>query len=380
MMTRAAVLMDMGLPRPYAQSRPLRIMEMQLAAPGPGELLVSVGAAGLCHSDLSVIDGSRPRPMPMVLGHEAAGVVHAVGAGVTQFAPGDHVVFAFVPSCGTCLPCAEGRPALCEPGAAANTAGALLGGARRCGPLDKTSVNHHLGVSGFAEHVVVSARSAVRVPADLPAEIAALFGCAVMTGVGAVVNTARVPAGASVAVFGLGGVGLASVLGAVACGAFPIVVVDLVAEKLELALSLGATHAVQAGPDAVAAVRDAARGGADFVFESVGHEAVLAQAYAATKRGGTTIATGLPHPSKMFSIPAVSLVAEERTVKGSYMGSAVPRRDLPRFIAMYQAGILPVDRLLTHRLTLDEVNEGFDRLADGLAVRQVIVNSAAAPE
>jgi len=378
MMTRAAVLMEMGLPRPYAQSRPLQVMEVPLAPPGPGELLVSVGAAGLCHSDLSVIDGSRPRPMPMVLGHEAAGVVHAVGAGVTAFAPGDHVVFAFVPSCGTCLPCAEGRPALCEPGAAANTAGVLLGGGRRWGPLAATAVNHHLGVSGFAAHVVVSARSAVRVPSDLPVDIAALFGCAVMTGVGAVVNTARVPPGASVAVFGLGGVGLASVLGAVACGANPIVAVDLVAEKLELALELGATHAVQAGPDTVTAVREATRGGAEFVFESVGHEAVLAQAYASTRRGGMTIATGLPHPSKMFSIPAVSLVAEERTVKGSYMGSAVPRRDLPRFIAMYQAGILPVDRLLTHRLTLDEVNEGFDRLADGLAVRQVIVNRVVA--
>jgi alcohol dehydrogenase len=381
MMTRAAILMEMGLPRAYAQSRPLQIMEMQLAPPGPGELLVSVGAAGLCHSDLSVIDGSRPRPMPMALGHEAAGVVHAVGTGVTAFAPGDHVVFAFVPSCGTCLPCAEGRPALCEPGAAANTAGVLLGGGRRWGQIagkatGRTPVHHHLGVSGFAEHVVVSARSAVRVPADLPVEIAALFGCAVMTGVGAVVNTARVPPGASVAVFGLGGVGLSTVLGAAASGAFPIVAVDMVPEKLDLALSLGATHAVAGGADAVAGVRAATRTGADFVFESVGHEAVLAQAYAATKRGGTTIATGLPHPSKQFSIPAVSLVAEERTVKGSYMGSAVPRRDLPRFIAMYQAGLLPVDRLLTHRLSLDEVNEGFDRLADGVGVRQVIVNRA----
>jgi alcohol dehydrogenase len=382
MMTRGAVLSEMGLPRPYATSRPLRVQELQLSQPGPGELLVSVGAAGLCHSDLSVIDGSRPRPMPMVLGHEAAGVVHAVGPGVTAFSPGDHVVFAFVPSCGTCMPCAEGRPALCEPGAAANTAGLLLGGARRWLFADSGEsrgvVNHHLGVSAFAEHVVTSARSAVRIPADVPMEVAALFGCAVMTGVGAVVNTARVPPGASVAVFGLGGVGLATVLGAVASGANPIVVVDLMQDKLDLALSLGATHAVMAGPEAVGGIRAVVRGGADFVFESVGNEKVLAQAYAATHRGGTTIATGLPHPSKFFSVPAVSLVAEERTVKGSYMGSAVPRRDLPRFVAMYQAGILPVDRLLTHRLTLDEVNEGFDRLADGQAVRQVIVNRAEA--
>jgi alcohol dehydrogenase len=188
-----------------------------------------------------------------------------------------------------------------------------------------------------------------------------------------VVNTARVPPGASVAVFGLGGVGLACLLGAVASGANPVVVVDPVAAKRALALALGATHAVEAGEGAVAEIRAATGGGAAFVFESVGHEAVLAQAYAATRRGGTTVATGLPHPSRLFAVPAVSLVAEERTVRGSYMGSAVPLRDLPRFVALYQAGRLPVDRLLTHRLALDEINEGFDRLADGEAVRQVIV-------
>ena len=187
------------------------------------------------------------------------------------------------------------------------------------------------------------------------------------------VNTAGVLPGASVAVFGLGGVGLACVLGAVASGANPVVVVDPLEEKRALALALGATHAIAAGEDAAAGVRDATRGGAAFVFESVGHEAVLAQAYAATRRGGMTVATGLPHPSRIFSVPAVSLVAEERCVRGSYMGSAVPRRDLPRFVAMYQAGRLPVDRLLTHRLGLGEINEGFDRLADGHAVRQVVV-------
>ncbi len=373
MMTRAAVLTEMGLPRPYAQSRPLKVADMALDPPGPGEILVRVGAAGLCHSDLSVIDGSRPRPMPMVLGHEAAGVVEACGPGPSAFAPGDHVVFAFVPNCGTCLPCAEGRPALCEPGAAANTAGVLLGGHRRWCDSPAGVVNHHLGVSGFSERIVVSGRSAVKIDASLPLDIAALFGCAVMTGVGAVVNTARVPPGATVAVFGLGGVGLACVLGALASGANPVVVVDPVAAKRELALSLGATHAVEGGERAVAEVRAATGGGAGFVFESVGHEAVLAQAYAATRRGGTTIATGLPHPSRQFAVPAVSLVAEERTVKGSYMGSAVPLRDLPRFVAMYQAGKLPVDRLLTHRLALDEINAGFDRLADGVGVRQVVV-------
>ena len=372
MKTRAAVLTQMGLPRPYARSRPLSVQEIELFPPGFGEILVRVVAAGLCHSDLSVIDGTRPRPMPMVLGHEAAGVVEQAGP-ETGLSAGDHVVFSFVPSCGACLPCAEGRPALCEPGAAANAAGALLGGARHWGMQNGAPTHHHLGVSGFAQHIVTSARSAVRIDPSLPMDIAALFGCAVMTGVGAVVNTARVPPGASVAVFGLGGVGLACVLGAVASGAYPIVAVDPLAEKRALAVSLGATHAVEAGEGAVADVRAATDGGAVYVFESVGSEAVLAQAYAATRRGGTTVATGLPHPEKTFSVPAVSLVAEERTVRGSYMGSAVPRRDLPRFVAMYRAGRLPVERLLTDRLTLNEINEGFDRLADGQAVRQVVV-------
>ncbi len=372
MRTRAAVLTRMGLPRPYAQSRPLDVQTMELAPPGPGELLVRVAAAGLCHSDLSVIDGTRPRPMPMVLGHEAAGVVEWADPG-SGFAQGDHVVFAFVPSCGACLPCAEGRPALCEPGAASNTAGVLLGGARRWCDSPAGPVNHHLGISGFAERIVVSARSAVRIDPLLPLDVAALFGCAVMTGVGAVVNTARVSPGESVAVFGLGGVGLACVLGAVASGAHPIAVVDPASDKRALALELGATHAVEAGEGAVAGVRDATAGGAAFVFESVGSEVVLAQAYAATRRGGTTVATGLPHPTKLFSVPAVSLVAEERTVRGSYMGSAVPRRDLPRFVALHRAGRLPVERLLTRRLSLDQVNEGFDLLADGIAIRQVVV-------
>ncbi len=376
MRTQGAVLREMGLPAPYAQSQPLRIETLELAAPGTDELRVRVLAAGLCHSDLSVIDGSRPRVMPMVLGHEAVGEVLEVGPGTKGFRIGDRVVFSFVPGCGHCDPCASGRAALCEPGAAANSAGTLLNGTRRWSVVDNAALelHHHLGVSAFAEMTVVSARSAVRIDADLPAEIAALFGCAVLTGVGAVVNTARVAAGESLAVFGLGGVGLAALLGARAAGANPIVAVDVLASKLELARELGATHCINARDgDTVAAVRAATSGGAQFAFETVGNEQVLAQAYAATRRGGTTVTAGLPHPQKMFAVPAVSLVAEERTVKGSYMGSAVPQRDIPRYIALYRAGRLPVDRLLTHRLRFDEINAGFDRLARGEAVRQVVI-------
>jgi len=370
----------MGRPAPYASSRPLEIAELELAPPGPGEMLVRVRAAGLCHSDLSVIDGSRPRVMPMVLGHEAAGEVVELGppsAGsavyTEDFAPGDHVVLSFVPTCGECAECRGGRAALCEPGAVSNAAGTLLSGARRWGELRGEALHHHLGVSAFAEHIVVSARSAVVMPDRVPFEIAALFGCAVLTGVGAVINSAGVKAGQSVAVFGLGGVGLAALLGARLAGASPLVAVDRVPAKLELARELGATDTVLAGEDTVEQVKAATGGGPDHALETVGSETVLDDAYAATRRGGTTVTVGLPHPERMLSIPAVSLVTEERTLKGSYLGSCNPPVDVPRFVDLYLEGRLPVERLLTHRLALDEINEGFDRLASGECVRQAVV-------
>jgi len=368
-----AVLREMGRPGPYASSRPLELAELRLDPPGPGELRVRVRAAGLCHSDLSVVDGSRPRVMPMVLGHEAAGEVIEVGPEAGAFAPGDHVVLAFVPACGRCGPCRIGRPALCEPGAAANAAGSLLSGARRWHEEGSgEELHHHLGISAFAEEIVVSTRSAVRVDPELSFEVAALFGCAVLTGVGAVINTAGVKLGESVAVFGLGGVGLAAVLGAVSAGANPVVAIDRVPEKLELARELGATSTLLAGPSIVAEVREATDGGAHHAIETVGHEAVLAETYAATRRGGSTVTVGLPHPERMLSIPAVSLVAEERTLRGSYLGSCVPERDIPRLVGLHRAGRLPVERLITHRLSLDELNEGMDRLARGEAVRQIV--------
>ncbi|WP_417388482.1 zinc-dependent alcohol dehydrogenase family protein [Gimesia sp.] len=372
MLTRAAVLYEMEKPTPYAESKPLVIEQVSLADPGPGEVLVEMAGAGLCHSDLSTIDGSRPRVMPMVMGHEASGIVREVGPGVHDLQPDDHVVFSFVPLCGHCIPCATGRPALCEPGARANTAGTLLSGRRPFRNASDLEINHHLGVSAFSGHTVVAQESLIKIDSQLPLSTAALFGCAVMTGVGAVVNTAKIEPGSSVAVFGLGGVGLSTVMGARAAGAETIFAVDLLPAKLERAIQVGATHTINASEeDPVELIKDL-QNGVDYTFESVGNERVLQQAYAATKRGGTTITIGLPHPARMFSVPAVSLVAEERTIKGSYMGSAVPRRDLPRFIAMYQAGLLPVDKLLTSTIQLDEINTAFDALANGTAVRQVI--------
>lgn len=372
MKTVAAVLYEMGIPRPYAERQPLRLQEVELEPPGPGEVLVEVTAAGLCHSDLSVIDGSRPRVMPMVLGHEAAGVVREVGPGVTELSPGDSVVFSFVPMCGRCRFCAVGRPALCERGNAANARGCLLDGS--CHFRDGARVlHHHLGVSAFSGWTVVAQESLVRVDADVPPEVAALFGCAVITGVGAVLNTARVEPGSSVAVFGLGGVGLSALLGARAAGAYPVVAVDVRQEKLALARALGATHTVHAGEDdPVARVRELTEGGAAYVFECAGSERVLEQAYLATGRGETTVTVSLPDPSRTLRLPAVTLVTEERTVRGSYMGSSVPRRDIPRFVGMYKAGLLPVDRLLSRVIRLEEINQAFDALADGTVVRQVV--------
>ncbi|MCL6633080.1 MAG: zinc-dependent alcohol dehydrogenase family protein [Alicyclobacillus herbarius] len=372
MKTKAAVLYEMGLPAPYTESKPLKIETLDLDPPGPGEVLVRIRAAGLCHSDLSVINGSRPRPTPMALGHEAAGEVVEVGPGVTDLRPGDHVVCAFVPSCGHCLPCQEGRPALCEPGAAANTEGTLLSGARRL-HLDGQPVHHHLGVSGFSEYAVIARNSLIPVDPEVPFHQVALFGCAVITGVGAVVNTARVPVGASVAIVGLGGVGLSALLGARVAGAARIVAVDVNPDKLRLAESLGATDSFDArDPDVIRRIREATRGGVEYAFETAGAVPALQTAYAITRRGGTTVTSGLPHPDHQFSFPQVTLTAEERTLKGSYVGSCVPQRDIPRFIDLFKQGRLPVDKLLTDTLPLEDINSGFDRLNRGEASRLVV--------
>ena len=372
METRAAILRSMGAARPYADSRPLSIETVTLDPPGPGEVQVRIRAAGLCHSDLSVINGDRPRPLPMALGHEAAGEVEVLGAGVEDLAVGDHVVMVFMPSCGHCAPCAEGRPALCEPGAAANGRGELLTGAHRLHAEGET-LNHHLGCSAFAERAVVSRRSLVRIDPALPFDQAALFGCAVLTGVGAVVNTAGVRPGQSVVVVGLGGVGLASVLGALACGASPVVAVDLSEDKLALARTLGPVHTVNAADaDAVDQVRALTRGGAEVAIEMAGSARALEAAWKMTRRGGTTVTAGLPPPDATLPVNIVGLVGEERTLKGSYIGTCVPSRDLPRYVALFREGRLPVDRLMSGTLSLDQINAGFDRLAEGSVARLVV--------
>jgi alcohol dehydrogenase len=374
MKIRAAILNQMQIPQPYATNKPISIETIELDPPGPGEVLVKMAAAGLCHSDLSVINGERPRALPIVLGHEASGIVEELGPGVFDLQRGDHVALVFAPNCGHCVPCWEGRPALCEPGFAAAVAGTLLGGYRRLHRADKSLLNHQAGVSCFAEYAVLARGSLVKVDKALPMDIAALFGCAVLTGVGAAINAGQMKLGSSAAIVGLGGVGLSALLGALAAGARQVVAIDKLDSKLEFAKKLGATHTFRADdPDLVANVKAATNGGVEVAVEAASTVVALDTAYKITRRGGTTVTVSLPPPTHTLNVPAVNLVVEERTLKGSFLGSAVPQRDLPRFISLYLAGKLPIDKLVTHRIKLDEINLGFDRLANGEAIRQVIV-------
>jgi alcohol dehydrogenase len=295
------------------------------------------------------------------------------GPGITDLAPGDHVVMVFAPSCGECLACREGHPGRCEPGQAANSAGTLIGGHTRLSQHGQT-VYHHVGVSAFAHHTVVNRGSVVKIDDRLPWDEAAMFGCAVLTGVGAAINTAQVFPGATVAVVGLGGVGLNALLGALLAGASQVIAIDVHDDKLALATSLGATDVVNAkDSQAIEKVKELTRGGVDFGFEMAGSVQAMELAYRVTRRGGTTVTAGLPHPDARWQLQHVNLTAEERTIKGSYVGSCVPSRDMPRYIDLYRKGMLPVNKLMSAHLALDQINEGFDALAGGHTVRQIIV-------
>jgi alcohol dehydrogenase len=370
---KAAVLRTIGALRPYARSKPLSIEEITLAPPKPVEMLVRIAGAGLCHSDLSVINGDRPRPVPMVLGHEGSGEVVEVGSAVDDVRPGDHVVFQFSASCGRCRRCLEGRPQVCERARAPKAAGELMAGGSRITSLNGEKVGHHGGVSCMAEYMVVDRGTVVVVDREVPLVDAALFGCAVMTGVGAVINTARIRPGDSVAVLGLGGVGLCGILGARLAGAETIVAIDREPARLETALSLGATHAVCARDDnCIEQVRDLTDGGVDYAFELSGGGDAMKTAYGVVQYGGTVVICGLPPANASFSINQCDLVGQEKSIRGSYMGSCVPVRDIPRFLRLYSEGRLPVNRLIDGYIGLDEINVGFDKLQELKAIRQIL--------
>lgn len=362
---RGAVLIESGRTLPFADSRPLEIWDLELESPGPGEVLVRTTAAGVCHSDLSVVEGNRPRPLPMVLGHEGAGVVEALGEGVDDLVVGDVVVMVFLPRCGTCDRCTSGSGRLpCRAGSASNEGGTLLSGARRF-TGHGSSVHHHLGVSAFSTHTVVDRRSLVKVGRDVPPAVAALLGCALITGGGAVLNEVDVNAVDSIAVVGLGGVGLSALIVARAAADVRLVAVDSIPEKRELAVKLGADAAYD--PAELSRVPRAAA-----VIEAAGHPRAFETAVELTAPGGTTVTVGLPAPTARSSISPLALTAGARRIVGSYLGSSIPARDIPAFERMWRSGRLPIEELISDRLSLDDINTSMDRLADGTAVRQII--------
>jgi S-(hydroxymethyl)glutathione dehydrogenase/alcohol dehydrogenase len=325
--------------------------------------------SGVCHSDLHVVQGIHPTELPIVLGHEGAGIVEEVGPGVVGLAPGDHVLLTWLPYCGRCRYCIRGWPNRCENVAWYDST--MEDGTCRF-RLNGQPV-HHYNTSSFAERSVVPAQTAVKVDPDLPLAELALMGCAVMTGVGAVVNTARVRPGDTVAVVGCGGVGLNVVQGARIAGAAAIVAVDVVPAKLELARELGATHAVDAGSeDPVAAVRDLVPGGVDFAFEALGRPETIETAIALTGRGGQAVLIGMAPPDARIPLDALTTTLEERSVRGSWYGSCVPLRDLPLLVDLYRDGRLRLDPLIT-RCTLDDVNDAFARMEAGETARSLIV-------
>ncbi|GAA3921560.1 alcohol dehydrogenase catalytic domain-containing protein [Microbacterium invictum] len=359
-----AVLETSGVEKPFAQTRPFTVGPLELDAPAPGEVLVRIEAAGVCHSDLSVVDGNRRRPTPMLLGHEAAGIVERLGDDVDDLVVGDRVVMTFLPRCGHCAGCRTDGRLPCEVGTAANNAGTLVGGGIRL-HRDGADIRHHLGVSAFASHAVVSRTSIVPVPADVPAEIAALLGCAVLTGGGAVINAARPEAGTRLVVVGLGGVGMAALLVGVALG-LEVIGVDAVDAKLELALGLGAAQALSPADAVDRGIR------APAVVEAAGHPRAFETAVALTAPGGTTVTVGLPAPDARSEVSPLQLTAGARTIIGSYLGSAVPSRDIPHYVEMWRSGALPLEKLVSSRIRLDEIDAAMDRLAAGGELRQLI--------
>ena len=357
----------------------LAVQDVDLAPPGPGEVLVRLAASGVCHSDQNAIDGTAATPCPAVLGHEGAGVVEALGDGVTAVAVGDHVTLSWAPSCGRCAECIRDLPQLCQAAWPAMGAGALLDGTTRLS-RDGEPIHHYSLISSFAEACVVPERSCVVIPKDVPFDVAGLVGCAVTTGVGAVWNTARVRPGDRVAIVGCGGVGLSALLGAVAAGASEIIAVDVSEAKLAVARELGATQGVlwAGGPDETAeAVRQATGGGVDYAIEATGRPEAMTAAFLSTRNRGAAVLIGIPHEDAVLSVPALTIPRMERRILGSIYGSARPERDFLTILDLYRRGRLPLDRLVSHRLPLERIDEAFALMHAGEARRAELELEAA---
>lgn len=365
MKTRAAVL--------YAVGQPIEIKTLDLQDPGPGEVRVKVKACGVCHSDWHLVTGETKHPLPAALGHEGAGIIDEVGEGVNDLNPGDHIALNWAPYCGECFYCQKDQPNLCATYVEPIWAGTMLDGTTRLYD-EGNPVFHYCGLACFADYVVVPAMCCVPMPKELPFEVAALIGCAVTTGIGSVLNTAKVEEGSSVAVFGVGGVGLSTIMGAAIAKAKTIIAIDTHPSRLEAAKDFGATHTILASNDAVQGIRDLTEGrGADYVFEAIGNPKVQEQSLEACRPGGQVIFSGLSAMGSSTNLPGSILVRQEKTVKGSYYGSANPPLDFVAYAELFLKGQLPLDRLISKRYSLEEINQAFEDMLAGRTRRGVVV-------
>lgn len=366
MRVNAAVLEQYG--------EPLRLRELELDEPGPREVLVRIAATGVCASDAHTRAGRIPSPLPVVLGHEGAGVVVATGSEVVHVTTGDHVALSWMPSCGRCRHCEGGRPVLCAVSAPALLGGTLMDGGVRMRDEGR-DVHHYSFLSTFAEHAVVPAASAVRIRDDVPLAVAALVGCGVLTGYGSVVNRAKVAPGSSVLIYGAGGVGLSAVMAACNSGALRVIVVDPKADKRDGATAFGATHVIDPSTrPVVETVRAMTDGlGADVSIDAVGGEGVLGEAFDATATGGTIVCVGVPGPDAYAAVPGARFVREEKYLTGSLYGSSRPGQDIPALLNLFAAGRLPVDKLISRTYPLERINDTFDDMLAGELRRGVVV-------
>lgn len=366
MKSKAAVLFEAG--------KRLELHEVEVQPPKAGEVLVRMAAAGVCHSDLHVMTGHLFAPLPAVLGHEGSGIVEEIGPGVASLRPGDHVIPLWRLSCGECEYCTAGRPALCASGTAVRMTGCLPDGSTRF-TLGDTELKHFAGVSSFSQYSVIPERALLKIPSDLPLDRAALFGCAVITGVGAVINAARVRPGSSVAVFGAGGIGLNAIQGARLAGAITVIAVDILGRKLEYARQFGATHTIDgSAEDPVARIRAVTGGrGVDYAFEAIGVPKVMRQAYDSLAKRGVAVIIGVTPMTTEVAVPIMSLVFEERVLTGSVYGSSRPRVDIPNLIALYRGGRLKLDELLTRTYPFEEINTAYAALERGEVARSVVM-------
>lgn len=362
---KAAVLHNYG--------QPLKVEDVELQEPKKGEVRVQIKSAGICHSDLHVINADLPLPIPMVLGHEGAGIIDAVGEGVTRVKPGDHVVLNWVPECGECEYCKSGRPDMCDQALRLSASGTMADGTTRFSVAGK-DVYQFNQTGTFAEYTVVPESGAVPIRKDVPFELACLVGCGVMTGIGAVVHTAKMKPGSTVAVIGTGGVGLNVIQGAALAGAKQIIAIDLLDEKLEMAKEFGATDTVNGqDKDVISAVLHLTKNqGVDYAFEVIGRPQTMTQAYNMTRKTGTTIVVGVAPPHETVSVNAFSIPSQGKTLKGSWYGQANASIDIPNLIDLYDAGKIQLEPLISKVYTLDEINEGFEELKSGKNARGVV--------